>query len=129
MMQTRWNDRSIESVIGDLLRWGVALSGFVVLGGGCFYLLRRGGEPADYRVFHGEPSEFRSVLGVFHSAATLHPTGVIQFGLVLLMLTPVARVAFSVLGFAAERDRLYVVFTLIVLSVLLYSLMGSGVVG
>jgi len=33
---------------------------------------------------------------------------------------------FSVAGFVLERDRLYVAFTLIVLTVLLYSLLGSG---
>jgi len=47
--------------------------------------------------------------------------------LLLLIATPIARVAFSVVGFAIERDRLYVIFTLIVLAVLLYSFLGSGI--
>jgi uncharacterized membrane protein len=51
----------------------------------------------------------------------------IQLGLLLLIATPIARVAFSMVGFALERDRMYVVFTLIVLAVLLYSLLGSGI--
>jgi uncharacterized membrane protein len=34
-------------------------------------------------------------------------------------------VAFSVVAFAVEGDRLYVVVTLIVLAVLMYSLMGG----
>jgi uncharacterized membrane protein len=38
----------------------------------------------------------------------------------------VARVAFSIFGFAAEKDRLYVVITAIVLLILLYSLFGSA---
>jgi uncharacterized membrane protein len=50
----------------------------------------------------------------------------IQFGLLLLIATPVVRVAFSILGFAAEEDRMYMIFTGIVLVVLLYSLLGSG---
>ena len=37
--------------------------------------------------------------------------GIIQFGLVLLIATPVARVAFSIWGFLAERDRMYAAFT------------------
>ena len=45
-----------------------------------------------------------------------------QFGLLLLIATPVARVAMAVVGFALERDRLYVVVSLIVLTVLLLSL-------
>jgi len=36
-------------------------------------------------------------------------------------------VALSVVGFAIERDRMYVAFTLIVLAILLYSLLGSGI--
>jgi uncharacterized membrane protein len=49
----------------------------------------------------------------------------IQLGLLLLIATPVARVAFSVAAFAMQRDRLYVVVALIVLAVLMYSLMGG----
>jgi len=49
----------------------------------------------------------------------------IQLGLLLLIATPVARVAFSVVAFAMQRDRLYVAVALIVLAVLMYSLMGG----
>jgi uncharacterized membrane protein len=51
----------------------------------------------------------------------------IQLGLLLLIATPIVRVAFSMVGFAIERDRMYVAFTLIVLAILLYSLLGSGI--
>jgi uncharacterized membrane protein len=47
-------------------------------------------------------------------------------GLLLLIATPVVRVAFSIWGFAAEHDRLYMAFTGLVLVILLYSLLGSG---
>ena len=57
----------------------------------------------------------------------LHGKSIIQFGLLLLIATPIARVMFSVVGFAVERDYLYVALTLIVLGVLLYSLIGSAV--
>ena len=52
--------------------------------------------------------------------------GIIQLGLLLLIATPVARVAFSIFGFAEEKDRMYVAFTVIVLLILLYSLIGSA---
>jgi uncharacterized membrane protein len=45
-------------------------------------------------------------------------------GLLLLIATPVARVALLAVAFAVQRDRLYVVVTLIVLAVLLASLVG-----
>jgi uncharacterized membrane protein len=49
--------------------------------------------------------------------------------MLLLIATPVARVAFSLFGFAAERDRTYVIVTTIVLAVLLYSLIGGAASG
>jgi uncharacterized membrane protein len=48
----------------------------------------------------------------------------IQLGLLFLIATPVARVAFSVYAFMRERDKTYVIITLIVLAILLYSLFG-----
>jgi uncharacterized membrane protein len=119
-------DQQFENMIGNLLRIGVSLSAFIVACGAAIYLVRHGRSPADYRVFRGEPSEFRNLSGIVHSAFTFHGRGIIQLGLLLLIATPVARVAFAIWGFAAEHDRMYMVFTGIVLVVLLYSLLGSG---
>ena len=123
-----WDDHRIEVILGNLLRFGVLLSAAVVLAGGCVYLSHHAHEKADYRIFRGEPSEYRTIPGVIQSLGH-NPgrgRGLIQLGLLLLIATPIARVAFSIVGFALERDRMYVVFTLIVLAVLLYSLLGSG---
>jgi uncharacterized membrane protein len=46
--------------------------------------------------------------------------------LLLLIATPIARVAFSVAAFAIQRDRLYLGITLVVLTVLIWSLSGLG---
>jgi uncharacterized membrane protein len=50
----------------------------------------------------------------------------IQLGLLLLIATPVARVAVAIVGFALERDRLYTVISLIVLLILLASLIHAA---
>jgi len=121
-----WRDRRLEILLGNLLRTGVMLSAAVVLLGACIYLYRHAHEPADYRVFRGEPSDYTTIPGVIRSAIGGHGRGWIQLGLLLLISTPIARVTLSILGFALERDHMYVVFTLIVLAVLLYSLLGSG---
>jgi uncharacterized membrane protein len=121
-----WTDRKVEDLIGNLLRTGVLLSAFVVFCGGVVYLARHGNEPADYRVFHGEPSDLRTIAGVLREALSFQGRGIIQLGLLLLIATPVARVGLSILGFAAERDRMYVGFAVIVLVILLYSLFGSS---
>jgi len=54
----------------------------------------------------------------------MHGSGraIIELALLLLIATPVARVAFSAVAFAVEGDYLYVGITLIVLAILLYSL-------
>jgi uncharacterized membrane protein len=122
-----WRDRRIEIILGNLLRAGVLLSAAIVLCGACVYLWYHGREHADYRVFRGEPSEFRSIPGVIESVMSTRGRGLIQLGLLFLIATPIARVCFSVAGFAMERDLLYVIFTLIVLVILLYSFLGSGI--
>jgi len=125
-IQREWTDRKIEQIVGNLLRAGVILSAVVVLYGGVLYLIKYGHATADYRIFRGEPTDLKSLSGIVRDAFTLHSRGLIQLGLLLLIATPVARVAFSIFGFAKEKDRMYVAFTVIVLLILLYSLIGSA---
>jgi len=125
-MLEKWTDQKVEGVIGNLLRTGVILSATVVLIGAAIYLVRHGGSPADYRVFQGEPNDLRSLPGIIQRSIHLSGRGIIQLGLLVLIATPVARVAFAIYGFAAEGDRLYVAFSALVLAVLLYSLIGTA---
>jgi uncharacterized membrane protein len=121
----QWNDERVESIIGNLLRLGVGTAAALVLLGGLWYLFRHGMSPVAYGSFQGEPPEYRSIPGVVRSVGSLRGRSLIQLGLLLLIATPVARVAFSVWAFAREHDRTYVVVTLIVLAILLYSLVGG----
>jgi uncharacterized membrane protein len=127
MSETRgaWTDQQIDNIIGALLRLGVIVAALVVLAGGILYLYRYGAAAPAYRVFHGEPSDLRSVRGILSDAISLRSRGIIQFGLLLLIATPLVRVAFTVIAFALQRDRTYVTVTLIVLALLLYSLIGA----
>jgi uncharacterized membrane protein len=120
-----WTDQRVEEIVGNLLRVGVILAAIVVLVGGFIYLVRHGGTPADFRVFHGEPADLRSVSGIVIDALEWRGRGIIQLGLLLLVATPVARVAFSIFAFAHQQDLTYVFITSIVLGILLYSL-ASG---
>ncbi|MGA9625980.1 MAG: DUF1634 domain-containing protein [Bryobacteraceae bacterium] len=120
------NEEQTDRIIGVLLRIGVITAASVVLAGGLWYLARFGTLIPNYRTFHGEPQDLRSVAGVWKGVLALRPRSLIQFGLLLLIATPIARVAFSVIAFAVERDRLYVAFTIVVLMVLVWSLSGMG---
>jgi uncharacterized membrane protein len=121
----KWTDRDVEGIIGTLLRVGVVLAAAVVMTGGIIYITHHGFERADYRVFNGEPRDLKEVHGIFRQAVHFEGLGIIQFGLLLLIATPIVRVAFSMVGFAIERDRMYVGFTLIVFAVLIYSMVGA----
>jgi len=98
----------------------------MVLAGGALYFASCGSTIPDYSVFRGEPPELRVVAGIVREAVSLNPLGLIQFGLLLLIATPLARVAFSVVAFALQGDRTYVVVTLCVLAVVLYGLSREG---
>jgi uncharacterized membrane protein len=122
------DDKSVEIFLGKLLRWGVLLAALVVFVGGVWFLAESYDVPQNYRTFRGEPADLRAVPMIVRQAIALRPLGLIQFGLLLLIATPVARVLFSVLGFALERDWMYVVLTLLVLGLLVYTLTsGSGI--
>jgi uncharacterized membrane protein len=125
-LRIAWTDQQMDDIIGTLLRVGVTLAALVVLVGGIMYLHRYGNTFPDYRVFHGEPSDLRSVAGILRDVPVFRSRGIIQCGLLLLIATPLARVAFAVVAFALQRDRTYVMVTLIVLSLLLYSLIGAS---
>lgn len=122
MAEKRMNDQRLELIIGNLLRAGVLLAAAVVLAGAVLYLVQHHSDTVSYRSFVAGPASLRTVAAIAGSAAHLNSEGLIQFGLLLLIATPVARVLMAVIGFAMERDRLYVVVSLIVLAVLLASL-------
>lgn len=119
------DDRRLEVQIGQLLRAGVLLAAAVVLAGGVFYLAQFHAAMVDFHTFSEESASLRNVGGIAVSAFHLHSSAVIQFGLLLLIATPVARVIFAIIGFYLERDRTYVVVSAIVLAVLVFSLMRA----
>ena len=120
-----WDDTRVENIIGGLLQMGVLTSAGLVLLGGLWYLVHHWNGQTNYGSFHAEPAQYRTVTGVLLGVRSLDGRGIIQLGLLLLIATPVARVAFSAWAFAREHDRTYVVITLIVLAILTYSLAGS----
>jgi uncharacterized membrane protein len=119
-------DHEMDQKIAVLLRVGVILAVVVTLAGGSWHLAQTGGARPNLHVFRGEPAELRSVGGVVRGVAEGQAASLIQLGLLLLIATPIARVAFCAYGFASQRDRTYVAITLIVLAALAASLAGVG---
>jgi uncharacterized membrane protein len=124
-VRSPWTEGRLQSIVSFVLRLGVNLAAAIVLLGAVVFLYRHGHEPPHYAVFRGEPTDLRTIGGIVRDAAAFSGRGLIQLGLLVLVATPVARVALSLVVFGAQRDRTYVVVTLIVLALLLLSLTGQ----
>jgi uncharacterized membrane protein len=119
------DDHTMEIIMGRLLQVGVLLASLVVLLGGILYVRTHAGSWPDFRTFKSEPENLRQVVGVGRGVAAGDPASIIVLGLLLLIATPVARVAFAVVAFAMEKDKLYFAVSLTVLAVLLFGFLYS----
>jgi uncharacterized membrane protein len=120
-------DEEVHQIIGNILRIAVVVAAVIVFIGGILYLIQNGSNSPEYHVFKGEPKSLRTISGILKELLVLDGVGIIQIGLLLLIATPVVRVIFSVFAFALQRDSIYVVVTLIVLTVLIYSISGGHI--
>ena len=113
-------DLKMELAISHMLRAGVSLAAVVVFVGGFLYVLQAHGVAPDYVHFNGiaSPADRIPPLLVDHH---LDSGNIIRLGILLLIATPIMRVAYCVYSFAAQKDKIYVVVSSIVLTVLLYS--------
>ena len=114
---------STNTVIGWILQGGVMVSAAVILFG-LFLELFQPDKFAPQKL-----QSFPQTFGqVWAGLLVLRPQAVIVLGLLLLIATPVVRVAASIVAFALERDRRFVVITLAVLAILLFSIFYVGAV-
>lgn len=108
--------------IGRLLQAGVVIAAVVVLVGAVLLFVSQGHMPASFSEFQGEPRTLNSAHRALLAALHGDRLAIVQVGLVLLILTPVARVAFTMVAFWLQRDRLYVLLSGVVLLVIVYGL-------
>ena len=112
--------------MSSVLRLGVALAALLVAAGGVAYLVQGWAPRHALPQLRRRGGVFTTPAAIVRGAWALDPAAIIALGLVVLVLTPVARVVFALLAFAEQRDRLYVIFSLIVLGVLLIGLTGHA---
>ncbi|RFS22841.1 DUF1634 domain-containing protein [Chitinophaga silvatica] len=118
-------DKDIQQIIGKQLRIGVVLSSIIVFIGGVIYLIRHGHEQPNYSTFTGVREGLNHLTGIWQGVLENKGMNIIQLGVVLLIATPIFRIAFSVIAFLLEKDYLYVCLTLIVLGIISYSMLGG----
>lgn len=125
--KTRFKDADMQAVIGWVLRIGVIVSVSIVFFGGIVYLYRHGSEVPDHKTFITQPG-FVQLNGIIQGIIDFHGRSIIQAGIILLIATPILRIIFSAISFALEKDRLYVMISLLVLLIIFLSSM-SGHIG
>lgn len=123
-----WGERDVEQYIGKLLRYGVMLSCAITLFGGVIYLFQHKGVMVDYSpvptgMAFGVEDYLRELNTIFPRMLDFDGAAIIQFGVLVLIATPIIRVAFSAFSFLIEKDYLYVVITLIVLAIILANML------
>lgn len=115
----------VETLISNLLRIGVMVSVAIVLTGIVFTFVHHpdyfSSRPALGNLIDAKRDYTSSIGGVVEGVAARRGQAIAMLGILLLIATPVARVAVSIAIFVVERDRLYVAITSIVLLLLLLS--------
>jgi uncharacterized membrane protein len=121
----KFKDTDIQLLIGQVLRAGMVISISVVFIGGVFYLYRHGHTVADYSVFKGIPPFVQHASGILSGIINFKGQAIIQFGIILLIATPVLRIIFSAIGFMLEKDYMYVGISIIVLGIIFISMLNG----
>ena len=115
-------DKDVQQLLGTLLRIGVLVSSGVILLGGIVFFSTQTNETVSFANFNPEQTKFSSISAIFEGLKTFDGLAIIQFGVLLLIFTPIARVVFSIFSFLIEKDYMYVAIGIIVLCVIITSL-------
>jgi uncharacterized membrane protein len=116
----KFRDTDMQAVIGWVLRLGVIASISIVIFGGLVYLFRHGEEAPNHSKFTKLP-DFVQLNGIVKGIFDFHGRSIIQAGIILLIATPIVRVIFSAISFVLEKDRLYILISLLVLLIIFMS--------
>ncbi len=124
----------MERVLSDILLYGVlASTAVIVLGLIMLVATNSTGYVCDsandslncivgFKSGFGPSQLYPNTLAaVVSGLVALKPIAVIQLGVIILLATPVLRVASSLILFALEKNRAFVLITLFVLLILLFS--------
>lgn len=111
----------VQLMIGKLLLIGLLISLLFTIAGGVMFLIEHGQEKGYYQIYHKEPKELASTAQVWSEALTFTPLGMIQLGLLLLVVGQLARVALTAWFFSVTKEWIFVFLSLFILAVLIYT--------
>ncbi|SFD45453.1 Uncharacterized membrane protein [Flavobacterium phragmitis] len=123
VQEEKFGEKDFQTIIGNLLRYGVWISLSVAFIGGIVYLMNHGSQIEDYSVFkENDRNIFEVIAAVYNGAISGDGASLIFTGIIFLFLTPVLRVLLSLFSFLLEKDYLYVGITLIVIVIIIISI-------
>ncbi len=123
VQEEKFGEKDFQTIIGNLLRYGVWISLSVAFIGGIVYLMNHGSQIEDYSVFkENDRNIFEVIAAIYDGAIQGDGASLIFTGIILLFLTPVLRVLLSLFSFLLEKDYLYVGITLIVILIIIISI-------
>lgn len=122
MRTFKFTDNQLQSIIGNVLRYGVLSALTVTLLGGIILLAKDSQQVVSYATFVEKDQNlfvvFKTILA---GVKVWNGESIIFLGILLLFLTPALRLVLSLFSFLLEKDALYVVITLIVIAVIILS--------
>lgn len=123
VQEEKFGEKDFQTIIGNLLRYGVWISLSVAFIGGIVYLSGHSSDIENYSVFkENDRNIFEVIAAIYQGAIQGDGASLIFTGIILLFLTPVLRVLLSLFSFLLEKDYLYVGITMIVIVIIIISI-------
>lgn len=109
--------KALEQWIGKILLISIIVALMMISVGGLSYLYHTGHQEFDHGlIFQSHTTEFSTLSGVWMHLTT--PLGLIQAGLLLIILGQIVRVALTGFIFLLQRDVFFVLSTAIILLIM-----------
>jgi len=122
MNTTKFTDNQLQSIIGNVLRYGVLSALTVTLLGGIILLAKDSQQVVSFSTFvEKDQNLFVVFKTILQGVKDWNGESIIFLGILLLFLTPALRLLLSLFSFILEKDAMYVVITLIVIAVIILS--------
>lgn len=119
------SEKRLQSVVSVTLRSGVLFASVIGIVGGLLFLATYGSETVNFSSFDGTASPYVSLSSISRALGAggqVEYLAVVQIGVIVLLLTPIVRVALSIVGFTLAGDKTYVAITTVVLLTLIASI-------
>lgn len=122
METKKFTDSDLQSIIGNVLRYGVLLALVTSLIGGVVLFITQPDKKIDFSTFSEKDENIFIVFQrLFEGLQHADGESIIFLGIILLFLTPAIRLILSLFSFFLEKDWLYIFITLIVISIIVFS--------